>query len=252
VITSPFILDHFIDGAQAHTSPSSNNMDHFDGAQAHPAEGMPEGWTIIIVPRNKGNGGKTRGVINDKYWYSPKESYKFNAAVKVRRFLAVLDQVGGDEVVAYRLYLKKGRNGGSGDPKTVTNKHKAPTVTNKHKTPTSAGTLVHKLKKRLMNDATHAKKKTKSEETIVLPPGFRVPCGFVVVYEGSPVEPKKNPMTKDPSEHAMTPSAIRSRQWRERQKQKRIEEEGKFSMQKKHANNVQPSYGTRRCSRTQT
>jgi hypothetical protein len=178
--------------------------------------------------------------------------------------------VGGDEVVAYRLHLKKGRNGGSGDPKTVTNKHKAPTVTNKHKTPTvtnkhkaptvtnkhktptSAGTLVHKLKKRLMNDATHAKKKTKSEETIVLPPGFRVPCGFVVVYEGSPVEPKKNPMTKDPSEHAMTPSAIRSRQWRERQKQKRIEEEGKFSMQKKHANNVQPSYGTRRCSRTQT
>jgi hypothetical protein len=209
-------------------------MDHFDGAQAHPAEGMPEGWTIIIVPRNKGNGGKTRGVINDKYWFSPKQSYKFNAAVKVRRFLAVLDQVGGDEVVAYRLYLKKGRNGHSGDPKTVTNKHKAPK---------RDGILVQKCKKRLIN-AAHAMKKTKSQETIVLPPGFRVPCGFVVVYEGSPVEPKKNPMTKDPSEHSMTPSAIRSRQWRERQKQKRIEEEG--------ANNVQPSYGTRRCSRTQT
>jgi hypothetical protein len=80
-------------------------------AQPHPAEGMPEGWTQIIVRRKE-------GVIRDKYWLSPKESYKFNAKVKVRRFLAVLDQVGGDEVMAYRLYMKKGK--GSWDPTTFT------------------------------------------------------------------------------------------------------------------------------------
>ena len=38
------------------------------------------------------------GGYPDKYWFSPKESYKFNAEVKVRRFLAIQDQVGGDEV----------------------------------------------------------------------------------------------------------------------------------------------------------
>ena len=61
-------------------------------AQPHHAKGMPEGWTQTIVCRK-------RGVIPDKYWFSPKESYNFNAEVKVRRFLAIQDQVGGDEVV---------------------------------------------------------------------------------------------------------------------------------------------------------
>jgi hypothetical protein len=71
---------------------------------------MPEGWTQIIVRRKK-------GVIRDKHWFSPKESYKFNAEIKVRRFLALLDQVGGDEVMAYRLY-KKCRDSGTWDPTT--------------------------------------------------------------------------------------------------------------------------------------
>ena len=68
--------------------------------QAIPAEGMPEGWTFIAVRRKTGN-TNTR----DKYWYSPKKSYKFNAAVKVRRFLAVLDQVGGDARSLHTVYI---------------------------------------------------------------------------------------------------------------------------------------------------
>lgn len=219
-----------------------------DGAhQAHPAEGMPEGWTQILVPRKAGNRkagnvSKTWYSIQDKYWFSPKESYKFNAAVKVRRFLDVLDEVGGDEVHAHRLYLKKNRlylkksrSDGFENPKTFAASimSEAPTI--------HAGSNERK-KERVIN-ATHAMKKTKPQETIVLPPGFRVPCGFVVVYEGSPVVPKKNP-----SEYSMTPSAIRSREWRERHKetQKKIREEEGLSTNRKNTNN------TRRCSRTQT
>ena len=147
--------------------------------QAITAEGMPEGWTFIAVRRKTGG-------TRDKYWYSPKKSYKFNAAVKVRRFLAVLDQVGGDEDVAYRLYLKKGRNGGSGDPKTVTNKHKASIC---------AGTIdnigSNECGKRsidVTNVVTDKRSpaerprlpRKKPQTAVVMPQVFMVPCGFVV------------------------------------------------------------------------
>ena len=151
----------------------------------------------------------------------------------MRRFLAVLDQVGGDEVIAYRLFLKKGR-------KAASIKRKAPTTSI-----SDAGSK--ECEKRLINVNKNAMKKMKPhQEAIVLPPGFRVPCGFVVVYEQSPTMP-----TKNPSELSMTPSAIRSREWRERQKNKNREEKG-WPTNKKYANNVPPSYTTRRCSRAQT
>jgi uncharacterized membrane protein len=55
---------------------------------------MPEGWNQILVCRKRE--GRRRV---DKICISPKESCKFNAEVKVRRFLAILDQVRADEVV---------------------------------------------------------------------------------------------------------------------------------------------------------
>lgn len=178
-----------------------------DAEQARPAEGMPEGWTHIAVRRKTGNSF-------DNYWFSPMKSYKFNAKVKVRRFLAVLDQAGGDEVVAYRLYLKKGRNGGSGDPKTVVTES-----TNKHKASTCAGTSdilgSNECGKRsidvtnVVNDKRSPAerprlptKKPQKEEVMMVPRGF--------VVEQSPAVPTK----KQPPELSMTISAIRSREWR--------------------------------------
>ena len=63
-------------------------------AQPYPAEGMPEGWNQILVCRKRE--GRRRV---DKIRISPKKSYKFNAEVKVSRFLSILDQVRADEVV---------------------------------------------------------------------------------------------------------------------------------------------------------
>ena len=187
--------------------------------QAIPAEGMPEGWTFIAVRRKTGN-TNTR----DKYWYSPKKSYKFNAAVKVRRFLAVLDQVGGDEDVAYRLYLKKGRNGGSGDPKTVTNTHKASICAS---TLDIGSNECGKRSIDVTNAVTDKRSpaerprlpRKKPQTAVVMPPVSMVPLGFVV--EQSPAVPTK----KQPPELSMTMSAIRSREWRAKKKKDREEEE---------------------------
>ena len=263
--------------------PPNNNMDdHHRMDGPYPAEDMPEGWTKILVRR------KTKDIY-DKFWFSPKESYKFNAgawryiiillatiigavltpstdpltqlllsfailllhfsAVKVRRFLAVLDQVGGDEVTAYRLFLKKGW-------KVASIKRKAPTSDGRRGHAVDRAVAVHRpgisdagskeCEKRLINVKNAMKKMKPHQEAIVLPPGFRVPCGFVVVYDRAPTVP-----TNNPSKLSMTPSAIRSREWRERQKKKNREEEG-WPTNKKYANNVPPSYTTRRCSRTQT
>ena len=187
-----------------------------DAEQARPAEGMPAGWTHIAVRRKKGN-------TFDKYWFSPMKSYKFNAEVKVRQFLAVLDQVGGDEVVAHRLYLKKGRNGGSGNPKTLAKS------TNTHKASSSDGTLdilgsnecgersidVTNVVNDKRSPAERPRLPTKKPQKEVV---MMVPRGFVV--EQSPAVPTK----KQPPELSMTTSAILSREWRAKKK-KSMEEE---------------------------
>ena len=63
----------------------------------HPAEGLPTGWTRILVRRKNGNNiGK-----DDPYYFSPMQSYKFRSLPQVKRFLVCLEEAGGDEVAAY-------------------------------------------------------------------------------------------------------------------------------------------------------
>ena len=61
-------------------------------------EGLPTGWTTRIVPR------KAQSRTNsDTYWYSPIQSYFFPSMAKVKRFLKMLEETGGDEVKAFQL-----------------------------------------------------------------------------------------------------------------------------------------------------
>jgi hypothetical protein len=66
------------------------------------AEGLPPGWTTRLIQR------KGPDQRHDPYWFSPNESYKFNSMANVKRFIACLETVDGDEVVAYEL-TKKGK-----------------------------------------------------------------------------------------------------------------------------------------------
>ena len=66
---------------------------------ARPADGLPTGWTMRVIRRS----GKSKWVKHDKYWYSPVESYRFLSMTKIQQFLERLEEVGGDEVMAYKL-----------------------------------------------------------------------------------------------------------------------------------------------------
>ena len=78
----------------------------------HPVEGLPTGWTRILVRRKNGNyKGK-----DDPYYFSPLQSYKFNSLVKVKQFLVCLEEAGGDEVTAY-VNFRGGSNAGQTEAK---------------------------------------------------------------------------------------------------------------------------------------
>jgi len=77
-----------------------------------PVEGLPTGWTRILVRRKNGNyKGK-----DDPYYFSPLQSYKFNSLVKVKRFLVCLEEAGGDEAAAY-VNFRGGSNAGQTEAK---------------------------------------------------------------------------------------------------------------------------------------
>jgi hypothetical protein len=77
-----------------------------------PVEGLPTGWTRILVRRKKGN---YRGK-DDPYYFSPLQSYKFNSLVKVKRFLVCLEEASGNEVAAY-VNFRGGSNAGQTEAK---------------------------------------------------------------------------------------------------------------------------------------
>eukprot|EP00980_Cylindrotheca_fusiformis_P008072 scaffold1722_cov120-Cylindrotheca_fusiformis.AAC.2 len=71
------------------------------GEPTEPLEGgWPEGWTKRVYERQ---GGATKGQT-DRYWYSPKEGYKFRSMVEVRRFFKALEMKDGDEVEAKKIF----------------------------------------------------------------------------------------------------------------------------------------------------
>ena len=86
------------------TTITDNTSDHVSkmnqlAKEPHgePAEGLPTGWTRILVRRENGNYiGK-----DDPYYFSPMQSYKFRSLPQVKRFLVCLEEAGGDEVAAY-------------------------------------------------------------------------------------------------------------------------------------------------------
>jgi hypothetical protein len=79
---------------------------------SQPVEGLPSGWTRILVRHKNGNyKGK-----DDPYYFSPLQSYKFNSLVKVKRFLVCLEEAGGDEVAAY-VNFRGGSNAGQTEAK---------------------------------------------------------------------------------------------------------------------------------------
>ena len=84
---------------------ASTNAVVSDEMSRQPVEGLPTGWTRILVRRKR---GKTKQ--SDPYYFSPIQSYKFNSMVKVERFLVSLEEAGGDEVAAYAKF-----GGGSGN-----------------------------------------------------------------------------------------------------------------------------------------
>ncbi|KAL3772470.1 hypothetical protein ACHAW5_007325 [Stephanodiscus triporus] len=71
-------------------------------------EELPGGWKKSLVPRKSGE-------KYDPYWFSPREAYKFNSLSLVRRFLACLEEAGGDEAVAYDSFRKRRSGKSSGD-----------------------------------------------------------------------------------------------------------------------------------------
>ena len=82
------------------------------------SEGLPEGWIHRQVPR------KNNDFKSDPYWFSPKLAYKFNSLLQVRRFLAVLEEAGGDEVAAMKSIRdkRKSESGGDNDEGSVPKK----------------------------------------------------------------------------------------------------------------------------------
>ncbi|EED90641.1 predicted protein [Thalassiosira pseudonana CCMP1335] len=75
---------------------------------------LPSGWVIRFVPRsNKANKS------GDKYYYSPKENFKFNSLSRVRRFLECLKQSGGDEVKAITMFKGCTTTSSKAPPKSV-------------------------------------------------------------------------------------------------------------------------------------
>ena len=61
--------------------------------------GWPEGWCKIMVERQ---GGDTKGT-KDRYWYSP-GNHKFRSMIEVKKFLKALQECGGDESQAKKIY----------------------------------------------------------------------------------------------------------------------------------------------------
>jgi len=60
-----------------------------------PAPHLPEGWILQIIPVSL--------LIRDKIWYSPKDRLKFRSLNDVKRFLAILPAVNGNEKKAFEM-----------------------------------------------------------------------------------------------------------------------------------------------------
>jgi hypothetical protein len=74
---------------------------------ADPAEGLPTGWTTRVFRRP---GRSSRTNRSDRFWYSPIHLFRFRSMVKVEQFLERLDEVNGDEVMAYKLCTDRTKN----------------------------------------------------------------------------------------------------------------------------------------------
>jgi hypothetical protein len=101
-------------------SDASSTNAGADEMSRQPVEGLPPGWTRIVIRRKKV--GKTATKLSDPYYFSPIQLYKFNSLVKVKRFLVCLEETCGDEVVAYAKF-----RGGSCNADTVGKKRKLTT-----------------------------------------------------------------------------------------------------------------------------
>lgn len=60
----------------------------------------PPGWIKSVQVRKSGT---TKG-LKDKYWYSPEKEYKFRNINEVVRFLDALENSGGDEEKAWKVF----------------------------------------------------------------------------------------------------------------------------------------------------
>jgi len=64
--------------------------------------GWPKGWLKKVFARKN---GASKG-STDRYWYSPKESFKLRSMVQVKKFLKALKETKGDEKMAKKAMLK--------------------------------------------------------------------------------------------------------------------------------------------------
>jgi hypothetical protein len=64
------------------------------------AGGWPKGWIKKVYNRS-------RGPRIDRYWYSPKQQLKLRSMVEVKKFIAALVEVSGDEQAAFQIARTK-------------------------------------------------------------------------------------------------------------------------------------------------
>jgi hypothetical protein len=67
-------------------------------------KGLPEGWTAKTFQRA---GGGTAGQF-DTYFYSPVTNIKFRSKNKIKIFVEIVEEVGGDELRAFQLFKERG------------------------------------------------------------------------------------------------------------------------------------------------
>lgn len=67
-------------------------------------KGLPEGWTAKTFQRA---GGDTAGQT-DTYFYSPVTNIKFRSKNKIKIFVEIMEEVGGDEKRAFKLFKERG------------------------------------------------------------------------------------------------------------------------------------------------
>lgn len=72
-----------------------------------PNEPLPGGWPVGWVKKvYERQSGASKGHL-DRYWHSPQNNFRLRSMAEVKRFMGCLQSVGGDEILAWKLFKGK-------------------------------------------------------------------------------------------------------------------------------------------------